>query len=636
MLQIADLTYRIAGRNLFERASATIADGARVGLVGKNGAGKTTLLRLILREIDSDGGEIQLTSGLKVGTVAQEMPPASDTLVEFVLKADRERATLLAEAEQTGDPQRIADIHHRLTDIEAHRAIPRAARILAGLGFNEAAQSRPLSDFSGGWRMRVALAAALFAAPDLLLLDEPTNHLDLEATMWLENFLASYSNTVLVVSHDRELLNKVVDRILHIDGGKLVLYSGGFDRFERTRRERLAHRAALASRQMAERRHIQAFIDRFRAKASKARQAQSRLKALERMEPVVAVAEENVVRFEFPSPEKLPPPLLALEGAAAGYAPDAPILSRLSLRVDPDDRIALLGANGNGKSTLMKLLAGRLAPLQGQRRASGKLKVGYFAQDQAEELDLAATPFEHMKRLMSKSDDTQVRAHLGRFGFTQMRAEVRAGALSGGEKARLLFALMSRNAPNLMLLDEPTNHLDIDAREALVEALNDYDGAVIIVSHDPHTVELTADRLWLVKDGTVTAYEGDLDDYRNLLLDERRGKLSDGSKDAAGKRNEGAVGKPSKRELRRANADARAAVAHLKKAAQAAEARIERLTAELARLELLLADPEIYLGPTARVMELQIRLGDIKKALASAEEAWLSAQEALDTANPGS
>jgi ATP-binding cassette subfamily F protein 3 len=635
MLQIADLTYRIAGRSLFERASATIPDGARVGLVGKNGAGKTTLLRLILREIDADGGEIQLTSGLKLGTVAQEMPSVSDSLVDFVLKADRERTALLAEAEHAGDPQRIADIHHRLADIEAHRAVPRAARILAGLGFSEDMQSRPLGDFSGGWRMRVALAAALFAAPDLLLLDEPTNHLDLEATMWLESFLASYPNTVIVVSHDRELLNKVVDRILHVDGGKLVLYSGGYDRFERTRRERLAHQAALASRQMAERRHIQAFVDRFRAKASKARQAQSRIKALERMEPVVAVAEEKVVRFEFPSPEKLPPPLLVLDGAVAGYEPDAPILSRLSLRVDPDDRIALLGANGNGKSTLIKLLAGRLAPLRGLRRASGKLKVGYFAQHQADELDLAATPFGHMKHLMPKSDDAQVRAHLGRFGFTQMRAEVKAGALSGGEKARLLFALMSRNAPNLMLLDEPTNHLDIDAREALVEALNDYDGAVIIVSHDPHTIELTADRLWLVKDGTVDAYEGDLDDYRALLFDERRGKSNGVGKDETGNRSGGDAGKLSKRDIRRANADARAAVAHLKRAAEAAARRVERLTAEMAKLEVLLAEPEAYLGPTARLMELQIQLGDVKRALASAEEAWLTAQEALDTANAG-
>ena len=628
MLQITDLTYRVAGRTLFERASATIPDKARVGLVGKNGAGKTTLLRLIMRQIDPDGGEIQLTTGLKIGTVAQEMPSVSDTLIDFVLKADSERTALLAEAEHARDPQRIADIHHRLADIEAHRATPRAARILAGLGFKEDAQSKPISDFSGGWRMRVALAAALFASPDLLLLDEPTNHLDLEATMWLENFLASYPSTVFVVSHDRELLNKVVDRILHVENGKLVLYNGGYDRFERTRRERLAHQAAVASRQMAERKHIQAFVDRFRAKASKARQAQSRLKALERMEPIVAVAEERVIRFEFPSPQELAPPLLVLDRVDVGYEPGKPILSRLSLRVDPDDRIALIGANGNGKSTLVKLLAGRLEPMAGRRRAPGKLRVGYFAQHQTDELDLEATPFEHMKHLMAKSDDAQVRAQLGRFGFRQERAEVKVVSLSGGEKARLLFALMSRNAPNLMLLDEPTNHLDIDAREALVEALNDYEGAVILVSHDPHIVELTADRLWLVKDGAVTAYQGDLEDYRAHLLDEQRGKSN-----GAGKTADYSAAKPSKKDIRRTNAESRAAWAHLKKAAQAAEKQIEGLAAERTRLEARLAEPEVYHGPTAQLMELQIKLGEVKKALAAAEEAWLAAQEAFDTAN---
>jgi ATP-binding cassette subfamily F protein 3 len=628
MLQITDLTYRIAGRALFERASATIPDGARVGLVGRNGAGKTTLLRLIMGEIEPDGGELQRSTGLKLGTVAQEMPSTADSLVDFVLKADRERTELLAEAEHAKDPQRIADIHHRLADIEAHRATPRAARILAGLGFDEAAQARPLSDFSGGWRMRVALAAVLFAAPDLLLLDEPTNHLDLEATMWLENYLASYPHTVVVVSHDRELLNKVVDRILHVDGGKLVLYSGGYDRFERTRRERLAHQAALASRQMAERRRIQAFVDRFRAKATKARQAQSRLKALARMEPIVAVAEEKSVSFDFPSPEPLPPPLLTLDQVEVGYEAGRPILSRLSLRIDADDRIALLGANGNGKSTLVKLLAGRLSPMAGRRHASSKLRVGYFAQHQADELDLAGTPFDHMARLMPKADEPQVRAQLGRFGFSQQRAEVKVGALSGGEKARLLFALMSRNAPHLMLLDEPTNHLDIDAREALVEAINAYEGAVVLVSHDPHLIELTADRLWLVKDGAVNAYEGDLEDYRALLLDERRGK-ADG--DGRARSGEPAGARLSKKDARRAAAEARAAVAHLKRAAEAAEKRVERLAAERAKLEAKLADPEVYQGPTARLMELQVKLGETKRALAAAEEAWLEAQSTLET-----
>jgi ATP-binding cassette subfamily F protein 3 len=630
MLNIAEITYRVAGRTLFERASAVIPDGARVGLVGRNGAGKTTLLRLISGELEPDGGEIRLSSGLRLGTVAQELPSVSDRLVAFVLKADRERTALLAEAEQATDPQRIADIHHRLADIAAHRAAPRAARILAGLGFDEAAQGRPLSHFSGGWRMRVALAAALFAAPDLLLLDEPTNHLDLEATLWLESYLASYPHTAIVVSHDRELLDKVVDRILHVDGGKLVLYSGGYGRFERTRRERLAHQQALFERQTAERQRIQAFIDRFRAKATKARQAQSRLKALQRMEPIVAVAEERAPQFVFPNPEPLPPPLLALDDVSVGYAPGAPVLKGLSLRIDPDDRIALLGANGNGKSTLVKLLAGRLKPMSGARRASAKLKVGYFAQHQADELELGDTPFLHMVRLMPKADEAQVRAQLGRFGFTQERAEVTVGSLSGGEKARLLFALMSRHAPNLMLLDEPTNHLDIDAREALVEALNGYEGAVVLVSHDPHLIELAADRLWLVKDAKVAAYDGDLEDYRGLLLSERRGKPVG---EARAKDSEATSARPTKKEARRAAAEARAAVAHLRKAADAAEQRVAKLAAEKIRLEATLADPAVYAGPTAQLMELQIKHGKLKDALARAEEAWLEAERAIEAAS---
>ena len=630
MLQLSELTYRVGGRTLFERASVVIPQGARVGLVGRNGAGKTTLLRLIAGELEPDGGEVRLSAGLRLGMLAQEVPALSLSLVDFVLRADRERSVLLAEAERATDPQRIADIHHRLADIEAHRAAPRAQRILAGLGFDEAAQGRPLSDFSGGWRMRVALAAVLFAAPDLLLLDEPTNHLDLEATLWLEAYLASYPHTVIVVSHDRELLNKVARRILHVDAGKLVLYSGGYDRFERTRRERLAHQQALLQRQMAERRRIQAFVDRFRAKATKARQAQSRLKALERMEPIAAVAEEEVPSFDFPSPEPLAPPLIVLDDVAVGYAPERPVLRHLSLRIDSDDRIALLGANGNGKSTFVKLLAGRLKPMSGARRASAKLRVGYFAQHQADELDGHATVYDHMVRLMPKADEARVRAQLARFGFSQARAEVKASELSGGEKARLLFALMSRNAPHLMLLDEPTNHLDIDAREALVEALNAYAGAVVLVSHDPHLIGLSAERLWLVKDGTVGAYEGDLEDYRALLLEERRRQAEP---TARKKDSEARSMRSSKKELRRAAAEARAAAAHLKRAVEAAEKRLAKLAAEKTRLEAKLADPAVYAGPTAELMRLQIKHGEMKAALAEAEEAWLAAQAAFEEAS---
>ena len=630
MLTITELTYRIAGRTLFERASATIPEGARVGLVGRNGAGKTTLLRLLAAELEPDGGVLQLSGGARLGKVAQEVPGGGDSPLAFVLSADRERVALLAEAEGAADPQRIADIHHRLADIEAHRAVPRAARILAGLGFDAAAQARPLSDFSGGWRMRVALAAALFATPDLLLLDEPTNHLDLEATLWLESFLASYPRTVIVVSHDRELLNKVAERILHIEGGKLTLYNGGYDRFARTRRERLARQAALATHQAAERRRIQAFVDRFRAKASKARQAQSRLKALARMEPIVAVTEQEVPRFDFPNPAPLAPPLLVLDEVAVGYEEGRPILRRLSLSLDGDDRIALLGADGNGKSTLVKLLAGRLEPMRGARRASAKLKVGYFAQHQADELELAATPYQHLARLMPRADEAAVRAQLGRFGFAQDRAEVEVVALSGGEKARLLFALMSRHAPHLLLLDEPTNHLDIDAREALVEALNAYEGAVVLVSHDPHLIELTCDRLWLVKDGTVSAFAGDLEDYRALLLEERRRQAGEPKAQAPA-----TAPKPSRKEARRLATEARAALTELKKAAQAAERRVERLAAEKAAIEARLADAAVYRGPTSTLTELQIRLGQLQRELEEAEKAWLAAEASLDACGTG-
>ncbi len=630
MLQINDLVYRVGGRTLFDRASATIAAGARVGLVGRNGAGKTTLLRLIDGSLEPDGGNVQIAPGCRLGKVAQDMPSSEESLLDFVLRADAERTDLLAQTIRETDPQRIADIHQRLADIEAHRATARAGRILAGLGFDANAQARPLSSFSGGWRMRVALAAALFAAPDFLLLDEPTNHLDLEAALWLESFLASYPHTVIIVSHDRELLNKVADRILHIESGKLTLYSGGYDRFERTRRERLAHQAALAARQAAERRRIQAFVDRFRAKATKARQAQSRLKALARMEPIAEVVGEKDMRFDFPSPEPLSPPLLVLDNVSVGYGA-APVLRDLSLRIDEEDRIALLGANGNGKSTLIKLLAGRLAPSAGQRRVSGKLKIGYFAQHQVDELDLTRTPYEHMAQLMPKADEAATRAQLGRFGFSQERAEIAVGSLSGGEKARLLFALMSRQAPHLMLLDEPSNHLDIDAREALIEALNAYEGAVVLVSHDVHLIELTADRLWLVKDGAVRTYDGNLDDYRALLLDERRGKAGD----VASQKRQTVSARPGKKETRRFAAESRAAVAHLRRQAADAESRMERLAAEKERVEGELADPAAYTGTPHQLTELHIKLRDLQKELLRAEEAWLEAQTMLEAASRG-
>jgi len=631
MLHINDLVYRIAGRPLFDAATVAIGKGERVGLIGRNGSGKTTLLRLIGGELQPDGGAISLPRTQRIGRVAQEAPAGPESLLETVLAADRERTALLAEAADCHDPGRIAELHERLAIIGADSAPARAARILAGLGFDEAAQGRPCAELSGGWRMRVALAALLFAAPDLLLLDEPTNHLDLEATLWLEGFLKSYPGTLILVSHDRDLLNRVPRKIVHVEDGKLVLYAGNYDRFERTRHERMARQAAMRTRQLAQRRHIQVFIDRFRYKASKARQAQSRIKALARMEPIASVVEKHTVAFTFPEPEALSPPLLTLDGASAGYRANVPVLRDLDLRIDMDDRIALLGANGNGKSTFMRLLAGRLAAQSGRLVKSGKLRIGYFSQDQAEELDLTATPLQLMARALPLEPEPRLRSQLARFGFNHGHAETRVGDLSGGEKARLLFALMTREAPQILLLDEPTNHLDVDAREALVQAINGFEGAVVLVSHDSHLIQLTADRLWLVADGTVVPFDGDLEDYRRILQEQRRAERAKSRRDIPGEASAGG----QRKERRRAAAQARAEVAHLRRAAAQAESRIEKLTQEKAALEARLADPEIYQGPTAKLMALQVKFGEIKRAIAEAEEAWLRAQSESESEAAG-
>jgi ATP-binding cassette, subfamily F, member 3 len=630
MLTIENLTYRIGGRVLLERASLALPAGHHAGLVGRNGTGKSTLLKLIAGELHADSGDITLPNGTRMGMVAQEAPAGPESLIDTVLMADRERTALLAEAEYATDPHRIAEIHTRLADIEAHRAPARAATILHGLGFDAEQQKRPCRDFSGGWRMRVALAAVLFSEPDLLLLDEPTNHLDLEATLWLEDFLKRYPHTVLLVSHDRDLLNKVVDKIVHLEALKLTVYSGGYDTFEKTRALKIANIAAAQKKQEAQRAHMQAFIDRFRYKASKARQAQSRIKMLARMEPIVSVAEEQTIEFEFPNPDQLAPPILALDHAEAGYEPGRPVLRNLNLRLDMDDRVALLGANGNGKSTLAKLLAGRLKPLSGTLRKSGKLRVGYFAQHQTDELDVNATPLQIMERLAPQTIEQKRRAHLGRFGFQQDKALTKVSSLSGGEKARLLLALMSRETPHVLLLDEPTNHLDIDSRQALVQAINSFEGAVVLISHDPHLIELTADRLWLVAGGQVKSFDGDMDDYRKLLTEERR----NGDDESAGgqRRPEDMAGHTAagRKEQRRAAAEQRAASAHLRKAAVEAEKRLEKLQQKKAALEARLADPEIYNGPTAKLMELQLRYGDLKREIETAEDAWLEAQERLE------
>jgi ATP-binding cassette subfamily F protein 3 len=522
MLSIRDLTYRIGGRLLLDKATLTIPSGHRVGLVGPNGTGKSTLFRLISGELASDGGEITLVRGASMGMVRQDLPEDDTTLIDIVLAADTERASLMQEAETAEDPDRIGYIYGRLEDISAYDAPSRAATILAGLGFDEAGQNSAISSFSGGWRARVALAAALFRRPNLLMLDEPTNHLDFEAMVWLENFLMRYEGTLIIISHDRDILNKTVDHIVHLDNLKLISYTGNYDQFERRRAERLLNQQALHEKQQAQKARMMEFVDRFRAKASKARQAQSRLKMIEKMDIVDAVMAERVTAFVFPQPAEMAPPLIALEDIDAGYEKGKPVLKNLNLNIDMDDRIALLGANGNGKSTLVKLLSGRLPPLSGKIHKSGKLKVGYFAQFQTDELDVNLTPYQLLKDAMKEKPESKIRAALGHFGFDKHKADTKVGELSGGEKARLLFCIMSVHAPHILLLDEPTNHLDIDAREALMQALNNYKGAVILVSHDPHLVECVADRLWLVAGGTVKPYEDDLDAYRALIVRQRR------------------------------------------------------------------------------------------------------------------
>lgn len=615
MLKIDDISYAIAGRPLFEHASAVIPDGHKVGLVGPNGAGKTTLFRLIRGELGLDGGSITLPSRARIGGVAQESAATNLSVLDTVLAADTERHALLAEAETATDPHRIADIQTRLADIDAWSAEGRAASILQGLGFSTEDQARPTGDFSGGWRMRMALAGVLFAQPDLLLLDEPTNYLDLEGALWLEGYLAKYPHTVIIISHDRGLLNRAVGSILHLEDRRLTLYSGGYDSFARTRAERRAVQAAEAKKQEARRAHLQSFVDRFRAKATKAAQAQSRLKALARMEPIASPEEAKFHRFTFPQPDQLSPPIVSLDGVSVGYG-DRAVLRRLNLRLDQDDRIALLGRNGQGKSTLSKLLAGRLAPMEGRLVKSPRLRVGYFAQHQVDELHLDETPLDHVRSLRPDEAPARLRARLAGFGLMEAQAETRVGALSGGQKARLSLLLATIDAPHLLILDEPTNHLDIESREALTEALNDYTGAVVLVSHDMHLLELVADRLWLVADGAVTPYPDDLDTYRRSLL------ASDEPK---------APAPPPKAPARRASRDE---ILELRAEARRGEERVEKLTAMLEKISARMADPTLYDDP-AEAEKWGRKHAEASEALPRAEALWMEALERLEAAERG-
>ena len=626
MLHINDMTYRIEGRPILEGATVAIPTGHKVGLVGRNGAGKTTLLKLIIGDLAADDGTITLAKGAKIGHVAQEAPGGEVSLLDWVLAADIERAALLEEAETATEPLRISDIQIRLNDIDAHAAPSRAASILAGLGFDAAAQARACGEFSGGWRMRVALAAVLFLEPEVLLLDEPTNYLDLEGTLWLESYLNAYPHTVLMVSHDRDLLNRAVGSIVHLERGKLTLYTGGYDDFEETRREKQRLELKLKKKQDDSRKHMEAFINRFKAKASKAAQAQSRMKALARMKPIAEQIDEHVSPFIFPGPKKeRASPLIRIESAVAGYEPNLPILKHLNLRIDHDDRIALLGQNGNGKSTFAKLVGGKLPPLAGHVYGANKIDVGYFAQHQLDELNPLETPYAYMVKMTPDGSEAQRRAKLGAYGFGSDKVHTKCGNLSGGEKARLLLLLCAFHGPHLIILDEPTNHLDIDSREALVRALNEYDGAVILISHDRHLVDAAADRLWIVKNGTVKDYEGDMDSYRAELLSERGVKMPRGGKMSTQQ-------KIDRAEERREAAARRADVAPLRKAMLTAESVVGKLTDKLAKCDVALADPDLY-NDAAKAKKLTFDRGQVAKQLADAEDAWLAATDAFEQAS---
>ena len=614
MLNLNGITVRLGGRVILDGATAALPPGSRVGLIGRNGAGKSTMVRVIAGLLEPDDGSADMPKGAKIGYIAQEAPAGEMTPFDTVLAADVERAALMHESETTEDTDRLGDVYERLIAIDAYTAPARAAQILLGLGFDEHMQQQPLDSFSGGWKMRVALAALLFSQPDLLLLDEPSNHLDLEAVMWLEDFLQSYKATIVVVSHERDFLNNVVDHILHLQGGKITLYPGGYDAFERQRAERLAQIEAARANQAVQREKLQDYIAKNSARASTAKQAQSRQKMLAKMQPIAESFNDPTLSFNFPDPTELRPPLITLDMASVGYS-ETPILKRLNLRLDPDDRIALLGRNGNGKTTLARLLAAQLEPIDGGMTASGKMKVGYFTQYQVEELDTDDTPLEHMTHVMKGASPAAVRGQLGRFGFSGDKATTKVGKLSGGERARLALALITRDAPHMLILDEPTNHLDVDAREALVQALNAYTGAVILVSHDRHMVELTADRLVLVDQGTATEFDGSLDDYISYILKGDSGK-------------EGKAKKADKK----AAAEARERDQELRKAVRDLEAETQKLHAERSALDRAMFDPA---GAEPRykkmsMSDLSIRRADVSARLEETEAKWLEASEALE------
>ena len=606
MLDINNITYRIAGRALFEQASLSIPAGHHVGLVGPNGTGKSTLFKLIADELQLDGGDISMMSNTQMGMVRQDIPDDDTPLIDVVLAADTERASLFAELETDIDVERMSDIYMRLADINAYEAPSQAAIILSGLGFSTEQQSQPISDFSGGWKMRVALAAALFRKPNLLLLDEPTNHLDFEAIVWLEAYLQNYEHTFIIISHDRETLNKVVTHIAHLDQLKLTLYTGNYDQFENAHAQKRLGHQALFDKQQAHKKKMMEFVDRFGAKASKAKQAQSRLRAIERMDMVDALIAERSTSFKFPQPEQISSPIITMDDVDVGYEAGKPILRKINIGLAGDDRVALLGANGNGKSTLVKLISDNLSAMTGQVTRNSKLRIGYFAQHQSDELDDETTPYEAMRKAIGDIAEAKCRALLGKFGFDKGKSDTQIRKLSGGEKARLLFCIMSHDAPHIMLLDEPTNHLDIDARQALIEALNGYEGCVILVSHDPHLVEAVAERLYLVRDAGVAPYEGDLDAYRGLIMEQRR--------------EERAQARKSKK-TQKAKPAAKTDTAKAEKL----ETELAKFTAQKTELEAAMSHPDA-MADSAKMEQLLAEYAQVETQIGETEKAWFDTQ----------
>jgi len=622
MLTVSNLTYKIGTRTILDECAVTIMDNWKVGVVGLNGAGKSTLFKLIAGELMPDGGTVEMSAKQRIGMVRQDIPEVETSLLDLVLEANEEMADLWKKTETEEDPNKIADIYQRLSDMDAYSAPSKASRLLTGLGFTEEQLSEPFSSFSGGWRMRVALAAALFVEPEILLLDEPTNHLDLEAIMWLENYLANYPYTLLIISHDREVLNKCIDHVIHVDCQKLKMYTGNYDTFERERAEALGLQQKMHEKQKAQRAHMQKFVDRFKAQASKATQAQSRMKALEKMDIVDAVISARAVHFTFPNPKEISSPMISIDKVDVGYTEGNPILKNIYESIDNDDRIALLGANGNGKSTLIKLIADKLQPMKGEVRRPSKLRIGYFSQHQTEELDVSSTPYQEMFKLMRKNipdvKEPKVRAKLGAFGFSKELADNKIASLSGGEKARLLFAFMSFDAPHLLLLDEPTNHLDIDAREALVQALNNYEGAIVIVSHDPNMVERVANRLWIVKDSACHHFDGDLEDYRDFTMKARRDQRKK-NKEKRDKATALVAAAPTPNSAETKSATNPQALEKL-------ENKITKLEAQKTELETLMSAEGFYTKPNADTAKVQEKHTQVVADLETVEAEWLEAQ----------